>query len=177
MVATFEGNLSQTANKKTDSRLLSTGSPRLSSMAASQYVSREHAWYRMDWGTGGNIFPSHLQPADPGKPWNRRPSTASPSLGKPRYERPAHLFAPLGEPPRLMRNTLDRSCHSGNWTARYEARKWATELLPPRPGRIAETLGGDKTSRPFTAKEKSGPLWSPESSQRSNCKPMLNSSP
>ena len=168
MVATFESALSSSGNKRTDSRLLRGEPlrPTTAAVSSRQYVSPQQGWYRMDWGTGGNVFPAPYKPSDSGKPWNSRPTMSTRAAD---FSRPAHLFAPLGETPRSMRNTLDSSLSSGGWTARTQASKWATELLPPQPGRLAQQLSGHV--------DKSGPMWNPAATFRSNCKPLLNTSP
>ena len=179
MVATFEHMLSRSGNKKTDSRLqtpftatplrMPSASPR---PVSKPFVSDQQSWYRSDWGTGGNVFPAHIRPADPGKPWNRPASSMAQQDA-----RPAHLFAPLGQSPRTMRDTLDRSLTSTGWVANYDAGKWATDLLPKRPGKIAASLGGDKCSRPYQTEEKASPFWQPAMHQRTNRKPAVNGTP
>ena len=174
MVATFEHTLSRTGNKKTDSRLQTGFTERALRMGSASravpqpFISEQQAWFR-NWGTGGNVFPSHLHPGDPGKPWNRPASMQT--------ARQAHLFAPLGQSPQTMRTTLDRSLNSGGWSAHYDAGKWATDLLPKRPGKLAASLGGDKCSRPYDMHEKASPFWQPAMHQRTNQKPPHNGTP
>lgn len=76
-----------------------------------------------------------------------------------------------------MRDTLDRSLTSTGWVANYDAGKWATDLLPKRPGKIAASLGGDKCSRPYQTEEKASPFWQPAMHQRTNRKPAVNGTP
>lgn len=173
MVATFETALCRSHNKRTDSRLtvVAHHSPRTPLVHPNMpFVSSQTAWYRADWGTGGNQFPSQMRPNDSGRPWT------SHSLHEP-PPRPAHLFAPLGESPRSFRDSLDRSLGAGGWSARYDAGKWATDLLPKRPGKIAESLGGDKGSRKYSAQEREGPFWNTYLHARPNLKPVTNGKP
>ena len=177
MVCSFEVSLAQSMNKMTDRSLLwvdgrgtkarSAASPRLYDNRV-PHVSPQLAWYRCDWGAGGNVFAPHLTPREPGVPWN----VAQREDAKPSYEPPPDLFAGLGAQPELdhMKRIMNRSIAPSGWKPRKTAAELGAELLP-HSSRVRVTNTADKSTRPFTAGEKLAFTWDPAKHMRKSFKP------
>ena len=101
MVCSLEFEIARFCNKKTDTLLMYKPlTPADHALAESieaplgtPYLTEQMEWYRMDWGTGGNRFPPHLTPCEPGVPWTTSSRRAA---ERPSYEPPPDFFAGLG---------------------------------------------------------------------------------
>ena len=167
MVASFESALSRTANKRTDSRLLSLSDSPSRERASPNYISTENSWYRMDWGTGGNKFPADLSLRDPGVPWSHpRASTTAYDARPQPHPSPPYLFHGMGEPMEIHSNIIGKSLAPSAWNSQDLSHTWARELLP-RP--FVPTLV--KSSRAYTSDEKRAPVWDTAAFKREAFKP------